>query len=592
MQIADLMSLSSPSNSAQKPGFDPAGGAFARHLDDFMPKGLEAEAWRRPDAPAEPDGQPVADREAFTDTPVINDRDDASHDQAPDDRETFDPAIDEPSDSDVNNDPRETDTAETDEVETASGDEDASDPESGTRTDKDAEDGDPADPAEPAETAVTPESDSDSNAGTTDDQGGTPEAETPGTEVPGTETGTAAPNFDPHTKGHGKPSAPNPAVDRSKGLEVAQAKAGDHVPDHTPVAAARKTASAQSGDPAPVTNSGGTSSDAKPSMQEDGVDLDGILLAAATLGPIGQSVAKPASSAAAAERGRATKTLAINPAAERAHEGEPGKVSPKPSQNVHAQAAKGVTADQNSGKGGAGGGQGGQGDAPAGGSQTAQTAQTTDSGTRAGQVPMDPAFKAALLNTTAYGPAQAATAGQMAEQFAGTPADPAATSSTSNGSAVAHAAKAAAPRPAFLPQQTTVANQVAVQLAQAAADGATKFSLRLHPAELGRVDVSLDISSDGRVSAVVLADRPETLELLRNDSRILENALGQAGLRADSNDLKFGLRDQRDDFANKDSRNGGKDPGLDPSLAESAITAGPWTGGPSVAGSGALDIHV
>ena len=207
-----------------------------------------------------------------------------------------------------------------------------------------------------------------------------------------------------------------------------------------------------------------------------------------------------------------------------------------------------------------------------------------------GQVPMDLGFKAALVNTTAHGATQAAAAGQMTEQIASLPADPAATSSTNNGSSIAQAAKAAAPRPALLPQQA-VANQVAVQLAKAAANGATKFNIRLHPAELGRVDVRLEISSDGRVSAVVLADRPETLELLRNDSRILERALEQAGLHADSGALKFGLRDQRNENENRGGADG-RGPDINSSAIEAEAVAGAWSGGPTLAASGALDIHV
>ncbi|MBL8705435.1 MAG: flagellar hook-length control protein FliK, partial [Rhodospirillales bacterium] len=59
---------------------------------------------------------------------------------------------------------------------------------------------------------------------------------------------------------------------------------------------------------------------------------------------------------------------------------------------------------------------------------------------------------------------------------------------------------------------------------------------------LGRIDVKLEVGEDGRVTAQVRAEKPETLELLQRDARGLERALQEAGLRADSGSLSFGLR--------------------------------------------------
>jgi len=60
------------------------------------------------------------------------------------------------------------------------------------------------------------------------------------------------------------------------------------------------------------------------------------------------------------------------------------------------------------------------------------------------------------------------------------------------------------------------------------------------------VEVKLEIGQNGRVSAQIIADRPEALEALRNDSRSLEKALQDAGLQANAGDLSFSLRDQQD----------------------------------------------
>ncbi|MBL8830975.1 MAG: flagellar hook-length control protein FliK [Rhodospirillales bacterium] len=84
--------------------------------------------------------------------------------------------------------------------------------------------------------------------------------------------------------------------------------------------------------------------------------------------------------------------------------------------------------------------------------------------------------------------------------------------------------------------------QVAVHIRKAVADGLDQISIRLNPLELGRIDIKLDIGADGSLRAAFAADRQQTLELLKSDSRQLENALSEAGLRADSGGLNFSLR--------------------------------------------------
>lgn len=101
---------------------------------------------------------------------------------------------------------------------------------------------------------------------------------------------------------------------------------------------------------------------------------------------------------------------------------------------------------------------------------------------------------------------------------------------------------AATPRAVHIPVPPV--NQVAVQIATAARNGVERISLQLDPAELGRIDVSLDIAEDGHVTARVTADRPETLDMLQRDSRGLEKALQDAGLKMGGDSLSFDLREQ------------------------------------------------
>lgn len=85
---------------------------------------------------------------------------------------------------------------------------------------------------------------------------------------------------------------------------------------------------------------------------------------------------------------------------------------------------------------------------------------------------------------------------------------------------------------------------LAVTIAARAQAGASQFDIRLDPPELGRIDVRLDVDSDGQVTTHMTADRPDTLALLQNQQPQLEQALNQAGLKTADDGLQFSLRDQ------------------------------------------------
>jgi len=111
------------------------------------------------------------------------------------------------------------------------------------------------------------------------------------------------------------------------------------------------------------------------------------------------------------------------------------------------------------------------------------------------------------------------------------------------------------------------AETLAFQIARQAADGASRFEIRLDPPELGRVDVRLDLAADGRTHAHLSAERPETLDLLVRDARLLERALNDAGVSLDRNALTFGLKDHG-------AAAGGSDGHHDGAMAEAADGSG------------------
>jgi flagellar hook-length control protein FliK len=82
---------------------------------------------------------------------------------------------------------------------------------------------------------------------------------------------------------------------------------------------------------------------------------------------------------------------------------------------------------------------------------------------------------------------------------------------------------------------------LAVHIARKFDAGISQFEIRLHPAELGQLDISLSVADDGRIQAVVRAERTDTLDMLQRDARSLEQQLRQAGLDVGSNSLSFSL---------------------------------------------------
>lgn len=90
--------------------------------------------------------------------------------------------------------------------------------------------------------------------------------------------------------------------------------------------------------------------------------------------------------------------------------------------------------------------------------------------------------------------------------------------------------------------QTPVTEQVAFQIKSAIGSGNSKISIQLHPEDLGKLDITLDVDSKGKTGVTVTADNKQTLDLLQRDSQGLQKALADAGLKTDAGSLSFNLR--------------------------------------------------
>jgi flagellar hook-length control protein FliK len=82
------------------------------------------------------------------------------------------------------------------------------------------------------------------------------------------------------------------------------------------------------------------------------------------------------------------------------------------------------------------------------------------------------------------------------------------------------------------------ADQVAQRIARAASGGSSQIRIDLVPESLGRVEVRIEIR-DGATTATLVAERRETLELLRADAPKLERALTEAGVKLSADGVQF-----------------------------------------------------
>jgi len=135
-------------------------------------------------------------------------------------------------------------------------------------------------------------------------------------------------------------------------------------------------------------------------------------------------------------------------------------------------------------------------------------------------------------------------------------------------------------------------SEVAVTIATQAQSGKSQFEIRLDPPDLGRIDVQLSVDSGGNVSSRIVAERPETLDLLRRDAPQLERALQNAGLNS-GDGLQFSLSDQgfasRDGYASPDDYTAP----ASPATTEVTVPVAALQGYGALSGrSGGLDITV
>lgn len=167
-----------------------------------------------------------------------------------------------------------------------------------------------------------------------------------------------------------------------------------------------------------------------------------------------------------------------------------------------------------------------------------------------------PSFAATMMSTAGALPLTTAMNGST-ELASEAEADLSLEVSASRGDARAEVQRQSLPQAAnahaaarFQPQTVQA---LAARIAARAVEGGRVFDIRLDPAELGRVEVRLEMGADNSVRALLSAERADTLAELQRSARDLEKALAEAGLDLAEDGLSFSLSDDgaqaRDDGA-------------------------------------------
>lgn len=100
---------------------------------------------------------------------------------------------------------------------------------------------------------------------------------------------------------------------------------------------------------------------------------------------------------------------------------------------------------------------------------------------------------------------------------------------------------AQAPQP-VVAQPGRIGRDTGVEIARNVAAGRDEVSIRLTPAELGRIDIRLSFDDKGTLRATVRADSPAALDMLRRDAPDLSRSLANAGIASDASSFTFDSR--------------------------------------------------
>lgn len=117
---------------------------------------------------------------------------------------------------------------------------------------------------------------------------------------------------------------------------------------------------------------------------------------------------------------------------------------------------------------------------------------------------------------------------------------------------IVEAAAQNAVRGSNAPQMAALVSRIGEQFLERFTGKTSTFEIRLDPPELGKVDIRVEVGTDGKVMAVLAARDPSVADALMRGAKTLENALTQAGLNLSEGGVQVEL-DQKNSsaFANQ-----------------------------------------
>ena len=83
--------------------------------------------------------------------------------------------------------------------------------------------------------------------------------------------------------------------------------------------------------------------------------------------------------------------------------------------------------------------------------------------------------------------------------------------------------------------------QIKVNITKSAVKGIDTIDIQLKPEDLGKVQVKMQISKDGKLQADIVVSRQETLDVLQKELSSLTKAFTDAGFDADNRSFNFSL---------------------------------------------------
>jgi flagellar hook-length control protein FliK len=121
-------------------------------------------------------------------------------------------------------------------------------------------------------------------------------------------------------------------------------------------------------------------------------------------------------------------------------------------------------------------------------------------------------------------------------------------------------------------QHLSPAQQVSVQIVAARAEQQGQVTVKLHPAELGKVEVRLQVDHEQQTSVRVVTETREAYDLLRADKQALERILQESGMQMKQGGLEFGFQGDGSGASDQQGDGLASEPQADANASDAELT--------------------